>query len=408
MMKMAAALALISLGVWGVLASFLIFVLAIIVYLLTRQTTSNEDSSSPSTSGNTSAPLPVRAPEPAPTQPKYMDRLVRVSAVQKREVVSCPTIRKDMKPASLNKITEWVAEFPPLSPITSRLLTEISSPQPHPDRVKSLVSQDPMLVIEMLRLANSAATAQTKIVTSLEQAIMLLGFDAVLSVAMRGTMAAMAKQFPTGGFDHHALLRHNVVTGLMAGALARRMPQLNAAEATTAGLLHDVGKVVMNISYSSVVSNLMDIKTTVLGESRLAKEERLFGASHAVIGSVLVSRWKLPESLINTIELHHHPSVTTLKEFSVNDRNLTAVVFVANQLAKYVNCPGGDLEIDLPSPELLDTIKKSGHFASNQLLQMLEVSDKVTDDYEAILQQIMPNVSVALEAFLKDTPLPQK
>src|SRR5208283_2121559 len=154
-----------------------------------------------------------------------------------------PLVRESLTPETLRQLTDLISKFPPLSPITTQIVAEINSPETNREKIVKLVSQDPMLTMQLLRLANSAAAAQSREVTSHEQAILLLGYDTVLTVAMRGTIAGLTARSSGQGFDQQALLRHNVVTGLMAGALARRARLVSPGEAVTAGLLHDVGKV---------------------------------------------------------------------------------------------------------------------------------------------------------------------
>ena len=299
-----------------------------------------------------------------------------------------PKVRESLSPDMLRQLTELISKFPPLSPITSQIVAEINSPDTNRQKIVQLVSQDPMLTMQLLRLANSAAAAQTREVTSHEQAILLLGYDTVLTVAMRGTIAGLAARSSGQGFDQQALMRHNVVTGLMSGALAKRSSLVSPGEAVTAGLLHDVGKVVMDISYPQLVKLLLDQKVSRLGESRLGKEERLFGASHALQGAVLASRWALPASLVNSIELHHHPAVSTMEDYPAKDRELTAVVFIANQLAKYAGCPGDDNEVDLASPELLAALN-------------------LPQTYEAIMELVRPEIRKQLAVFIEDMATPK-
>jgi putative nucleotidyltransferase with HDIG domain len=266
-----------------------------------------------------------------------------------RKAAWTPAVPDAQQKASLSVLIE---QFPPLSHTVDQILAEVGACDCRPQRVSQLVSQDPMLVLEVLRYANSASAAQVEPVTSVQTAILLLGFDSIVAIAMRSTMSALMGRAKEGGFDQTAMLRHNLATGLMAGAIARRVPRVSAGEATTVAMLHDIGKIVFNITDPKRVKELLDPHGAKLGESRLAQEERLFGMTHAVAGALLAERWKLPPPLINAIALHHHPAVESLQAYPPRERDLTAVVFVANQLAKYANCPGDDIEVDIASAEL--------------------------------------------------------
>jgi putative nucleotidyltransferase with HDIG domain len=292
-----------------------------------------------------------------------------------------PNNRQGVSPSALQELTVWVSEFPPLPATTARILSELRSPQSSPARIAKLVGYDPVLTAAVLRMANSAAVAPGKEVTTLELAILLLGQDAVQAIALRGTMAGLISQ--PAGFDTDALWRHCAATSMFAGALARRITGVEREEASTAGLLHDLGRLLMNVRHPSGMVELIDTTTTVLGESRLAKEERIFGACHTVFGALLSSRWQLPGPLVDAIELHHNPRVMELRTVSERVRRLSGTVFIANQLSKIAGCAADDREIDLPTDELFSTLGLQG-------------------DYDRLLQGLMPEVRVPLSAFLAE------
>jgi len=310
-------------------------------------------------------------------------KLDRTENVFLRAAVDRPCVRNGLAVEFLDDLNKWITEFPPLSPVTSRILAELRSPNVDVKAISALIARDPILTAGMLRMANSAAMAQTREVASLDKALSLLGQDAVLAIAMRGAMSGIP--VPKGGFDQNQMLRHNVATGLIAGAIAQRVPSVNPADAVTAGLLHDIGKMIMNAAHTSKVADLLNPATTRHGESRLRKEERLFGASHAVIGALLAEHWELPPTLVNAIEMHHLQTIAHETDYSENARTLVAIVFVANQLTKYVRCGGDDDEVDLPSPDILALLN-------------------LPDTYVDMLEELEPKVRGTLEAFLTEMP----
>lgn len=298
-----------------------------------------------------------------------------------------PADREGLNPDELQKLTVWVSEFPPLPATTARILAELRSPRSSPARIAKLVGFDPVLAAAVLRMANSAAVAPGKEITTLDLAVLLLGQDAIQAIALRGTMAGLIAQ--PAGFDTDALWRHCAAASMFAGALARRVSGVEREESSTAGLLHDLGRLLMNSRNPAGSIELMDPTTTVLGESRLAKEERIFGACHTVFGALLASRWQLPAPLVDAIELHHNPRIMELRTVSERVRRLSAVVFIANQLAKIAGCAADDREIDLPADDLFSTLG-------------------LRDDYDHLLQTMMPEVRVPLSAFLAEASAADK
>ena len=289
-----------------------------------------------------------------------------------REATFQPGMQPAQSKGRSDALNSLISQFPPLAPTVTQLLSEIGAIDCSAERVSQLVLQDPMLALEVLRISNSAMAAQEQPVTSLKHAVLLIGYDAILAIALRGTMSTMLGRAPVHGFSHEALLRHNMAAGLIGGAIAGRMQRACHAEATTITLLHDIGKIVFNSTNAALVADLFNPATTILGESRLAKEERLFGSTHAIAGALLAARWSLPEQMVEIIKLHHHPLAETFAP-SQREKELTAILFIANQLAKYANCPGDDLEIDLASDELFKTVGLPCSFEESYALVYPEV-----------------------------------
>jgi HD-like signal output (HDOD) protein len=300
-------------------------------------------------------------------------------AAQQAKVSAAPVSFQDVPMETREMFRAWVADFPAMSPSAMRIWEEVRSVDTNAKRVAKITSQDPVMTARLLRMANSASTAQSQDVTSTEQAILLMGYDCVLAMAIHETMAGL-KPFAPGGYDLAALMRHGVVTGLLAGVLARHGGRVGSAEAVTVGVMHDIGKLVMNASNAPLVRQLLDIGSTEVGESLLRKEARLFGGNHAVVGAMLATEWRLPAVLAVAIRFHHDPAAAELDKHGEQARDLAATVFVANQLAKLTGWSGNDKEIDLPPPNMLSTLK-------------------LPETYEAVSKEVLPEVLTRLKAF---------
>lgn len=303
-----------------------------------------------------------------------------VEPAAQRKTRIMPKMRQTIEQATLRGLRDWVSDFPPLAPIVPRLLSEVRAPDPNVTRICDLLIQDPVLCAELLQFSNSAAIAPGRPVTSVLHAVSLLGYDMVLTVAMQGALTGLLHKPVPGGFDHHALHAHGVATGLFAGVLGRRYGGMDMGVCVTAGLLHDLGKLAMNVAQPSLVRELLAVRSNRLDESRLAKEERLFGAGHAVIGALLAERWDLPEPLGTVIELHHFPALSAMTVRDVTARRLTGIVMIANQLAKLADFAGDDAEIDIPDPVVFSDLG-------------------LPTRYEEILEAVLPEVRKRLEAF---------
>ena len=274
-----------------------------------------------------------------------------------------PRLSKDMDPDVMRTVLDAACEIPAFPAVISELVACLHSPNVSEARVSELVQLDPSLSTSVLRVANSALYATDQTVVSVKTGVMLIGFDLLQSIAMRGAVAGMVQmdRVKASKQDPDALWAHSIAASMYARELAQRLPRMESSEAVTAGLLHDIGKIVMAMCYPEKVARLLDPATSVLGESLLAKEERIFGACHTVFGAVLAKNWGLPDSLVCAIELHHHANCTErLKSYSKHIRDLTIVTCLANQFAKLSGFSGNDNEIDLFSPEVTQRLGLPG------------------------------------------------
>jgi putative nucleotidyltransferase with HDIG domain len=128
-----------------------------------------------------------------------------------------------------------------------------------------------------------------------------------------------------------------------AAELAGRAGGIDPQLALTVGLLHDIGKLAINSFFPQRVAELWSPEWE--SESFLARERKIFGADHAVLGMRLATVWKLPEELIEMIRLHHLPPGQKMNLTPEARRTLLAV-FVANQLVKYCQAYCQGMEID--------------------------------------------------------------
>jgi putative nucleotidyltransferase with HDIG domain len=261
-----------------------------------------------------------------------------------------------MDETTIQLVFKATHEIPAFPAIVAELVNDLNSSDASAARVANLIKLDPAISAGVLRVANSAAFAGERQISNVDSAIMILGFDVIQSIAMKSAISGMIQFQRTkpGAYSADALWEHSVATSIYAGCLARRIRRLESSEASTCGLLHDIGKVLLDSCYPAQVEKVLDPTTTLLGESLLAKEERILGACHTAFGARLAKRWNLSVSAELAIELHHHGnSPEILQGQTTHERDLVATVFVANQMAKMTGFAGNDNEIDLPSAAIM-------------------------------------------------------
>jgi HD-like signal output (HDOD) protein len=180
-----------------------------------------------------------------------------------------------------------------------RLADLAASPVSTLTQVAAVVNGDPAMAAKVLQLANSAAFGLPRTTTSIPQAVSYLGIDTLKCIALTSSM------FASGSKAIETLQ----TTALEVAGLAKRlMPdRARADEAFVAGLLHDIGRVVLAVSVPETFA-LLTREADASGERIDEVERRILGASHAEIGACLLGIWGLPPTIVAAVACHHEPA----------------------------------------------------------------------------------------------------
>lgn len=234
----------------------------------------------------------------------------------------------------LIKILNRVERLPPLPSVVDQVMAITADPDFSMDKLVRAVSLDPGVTAEVLRRINSAYYGLTHQVSSLEQALPYLGTEALLEIILSsGVSRVYHGEHPGYLLPRGRLWRHCMASAIIAKHLAQRAGYPDPSEAFTAGLLHDVGKLVMS---QFVAEQFTRIGQMVMlhGLDPAEAEIRVLGIDHATLGADLASRWSLPDALKTAILLHHRPKTES------PHRKLVALVAMADHLSGVVGQAG--------------------------------------------------------------------
>jgi len=231
---------------------------------------------------------------------------------------------------NVRKIVTNLKSLPSLPVLYKELMDEIHSGDASLKKIAKIVSKDMAMVTKILQLVNSAFFGLRTTVSNPEQAVALLGSDTIraLVLSMQAFSQFDAKALP--GFSLEALWQHGLKTSRYAKAIAKeeRVPQAMIDDAFTAGLLHDIGMLVL-------ASNMPDRYKQVLGFQKdkglldWQAELEVFGVTHAEVGAYLLGLWGVGEAIVEAVAYHHRPSVCGELAFSP-----LTVVHVGNAIAE--------------------------------------------------------------------------
>lgn len=235
----------------------------------------------------------------------------------------------------LEHVLKRVQALPPLPTSALRVIALTKNPSTTVKELETVIGQDPSLTAGILRQANSAYYGYARRISSLQEAIVMLGFQVTQGLAMASAVAPLLKTNLLGyEIEQEGLWKHSMLTAMTAKRLCQHRKIPYGDVAFTAGLLHDIGKLVISIYVQEVGAFLIE-KVTTAKLSYVELEEKVIGYNHATVGGFLARTWFLPEDLVSAISYHHSPSDAP------SYPELANIIHVANGLANLLGIGGG-------------------------------------------------------------------
>lgn len=236
---------------------------------------------------------------------------------------------------ALHSLASELKRIPSPPQLYAEVVRELQSPTGSLETVAEAIAKDPIMTAKLLRMVNSAAFGLQQSVTDVGSAVMFLGAETVKSlILISGTFSYFEEPRPSG-LSLKALWDHSFVTARYARliTISEGLQGDRATTAYTAGLLHDLGKLVLAVNLPSVFNQAL----TLAHEQEIPAwkvEKELLGASHAEIGAALLGLWGLPTEIAQAAACHHEPSWQhQLSHATEPTFNLVTAVHVANVLA---------------------------------------------------------------------------
>lgn len=240
--------------------------------------------------------------------------------------------------ATLRMRVARLRSVPTLPRLFERVVAALEDPEVDFDHVAQLIEIDQALTAQVLRVANSAFYSTQATVSRVREGLLMLGSVVARSVVLSTSVFDLQAVRLRGFFEH------SVGCAAAAGALARVTKLGNPEELAAAGLLHDLGKVVLYKELPDVFEHIV-ARATAEERSFRALEQELLGTDHGEIAAWLMERWRFPPVLAEPIVLHHTPMRARVA------RDETAMVHVANILVRALGYgSGGDPRIGTIEP----------------------------------------------------------
>lgn len=247
--------------------------------------------------------------------------------------------------ARLKQIQLHIARMPSLSTTVAKVLEVCNNPYASPQELNRVISLDPVLTGQVLKLINSAYYSLPNRIGSLTRAIIMLGVNTVKNLVLATSVLAVFKNSKAGGgFAIDDYWAHCLCVGATTKEIARLkgVPPMEQEEYFVAGLLHDLGKLPMVACYADLYARAMQRCRQDPGLPLFEAERLEIGFDHCQVGWLIGAKWKLNDAMKHAIVHHHQPLAP-----GCQPGQLLFFVSLANQLAYQFRIGGaGDVYLD--------------------------------------------------------------
>ena len=276
------------------------------------------------------------------------------------------------------KVVDNIVGLPTLPSLVNRIIDIMASPNCSSREISIEIEKNPVFAARILKMANSAFYGSPRQISSINQAVVLLGFSTLRDAVFA---ASVVKMFPEDksrsvSFARDDFWIHAFACGIATRVLAKYLNFPRPAQFFMAGLLHDIGKLILDQfihqDFLKIV-NYVEEKDCLF----LTAEQELLAANHALLGGWLAEKWNLPVELTETIFFHHNP------QEAPTHKQVCALVALADVLVRALDIgAGGDKRI----PHLTESNFELTGLSQNSLAEIIPLVFSEAKESENLLE----------------------
>lgn len=277
----------------------------------------------------------------------------------------------------LKAIVKKIDNIPTLPTVVAEVNEAIRDPRVNASYVGKIITRDQALSAKTLRLVNSAFYGFPRKINNVTRAIIVMGFNKVRNLALS---ASVLDAFRTRDrdFDYNGFWKHALGSAIAAEILAQKLKSSEMEDAFVAGLLHDIGKLVMALYAKEAFQKIREHveQHDVL---MLEAEMELYEIDHALVGAWLADSWKFPPTLTRAIRMHHNP------EAAREHQEIIYITHVADILCRALEIGnGGDKRIPPINRAVWNALKLDDAIIDACFGEIYEGLDKAKDFLELL------------------------
>jgi putative nucleotidyltransferase with HDIG domain len=270
-------------------------------------------------------------------------------------------------------------ELPSVPHVALKLFNLLNIPNINLQEIEEVILSDQALTAKILKIANSAFYGLRRQIQLVNEAINVLGFKTLKDIVIIASIRDVYKVF---GLIEKKIWEHGVGVSFASGILTDFVPIVKKDEANLAGLLHDVGKIIINNNFPQEYANCMNI----VNQNKinfLEVERELFGFDHAEVGGMLAEKWGFADEL-KTVILNHHNLEYIKKCEDLHEKSLLLIVALADSICTRLGVGYKD-----SMPELIKDEPK--------IMSMLGLTER---DYSNVVNLFIDSFANYLDSFM--------
>lgn len=239
----------------------------------------------------------------------------------------------------LRRLVAQLHTVPSLPMLYSELVKELKTSDPSLKKIGGIIEQDIGMTVKVLQMVNSAFFGLRRQISEITEAVNFLGVETITALTLA---AGVFSQFEESALSNSliaALWTHSQAVGILAKRIARQECSAVAADAFTAGLLHDIGEVVLAANLPAQATAVQELMAHEK-MTKLAAEQQIFEATHPEVGAYLLGLWGLPSAVVEAVAFHHMPRACATTSFTA----VTAVYLADSLVRSHNQGPAQDVE----------------------------------------------------------------
>ncbi len=261
-----------------------------------------------------------------------------------------------------------IIQLVPFPAVAMEVVRLVDNPKTSAAKLGEVISQDQALAAKVLKVANSPFYGFPKQISTINFAIVVLGFETLKEIVLSVSLASSLASKLDKDFDLEKFWRHSLLVGLMTKHLAKDLNYRVSGEAFIAGLLHDIGILVVAQYFKKEFQQIIQIGKR--GEFSFEQIERRFldNSTHYEIGSLLAEKWNFPDQLVEAIAFHHQPHLAPKNPL------LPAIVYLAEYVCfklglENIEYADHDKSFAEDLPSVLEVLKLDESFLNDGFIE---------------------------------------